>query len=282
MTPDQLAGGDPARPAFTEERRAEIVRLVKDRGRIRTSELAESLGVTEPTIRRDVADLDRQGLLHRTHGGAIAAKAPREVSLSARADVNRRAKLLIGRACCDLVQDGDAIFLDSGSTVEAIAEAIRDVCTRPSVPIRDITVLTNAVGVAILLADVPGVRCTLLGGTYRALGGCLVGPVAVENLSRFSVATAFVGVSGLSEHGFSVSDLGDAQLKAAAMDRSRRVVVPMDIGKVGATDFRQLCTLDRVDTLVIDQADEKTASKCAASGVELVVATDENSPGGPR
>ena len=171
MTANHPAGGDPTRPAFTEERRAEIIRLVKDRGRVRTSELAELLGVTEPTIRRDVNDLDRQGLLHRTHGGAIAAKAPREASLSTRAGVNRRAKVLIGRACCDLVRDGDAIFLDSGSTVEAIAEAIRDVCTQPVAPLRDITVLTNAIGVAILLTDVPGVRCTILGGTYRALGG---------------------------------------------------------------------------------------------------------------
>jgi DeoR/GlpR family transcriptional regulator of sugar metabolism len=282
VTANHPVGGDPARPAFTEERRAEIIRLVMDRGRVRTSELAEFLGVTEPTIRRDVADLDRQGLLHRTHGGAIAAKAPREASLSTRAGVNRRAKVLIGRACCDLVHDGDAIFLDSGSTVESIAEAIRDVCTQPAAPMRDIAVLTNAVGVAILLADVPGVRCTILGGTYRALGGCLVGPVAVENLSRFSVATAFIGVSGLSEEGFTVSDLGDAQLKSAAMERSRRVVVPMDIGKVGATDFRQLCALDKIDTLVVDQADDEVATRCGASGVEVIVATGDEAPARPR
>ena len=272
MNAGGAAGGDQARPAFTEERRAEIVRLVNQRGRVRTTELAETLGVTEPTIRRDVADLDRQGLVHRTHGGAIAAKASREASLSTRAGVNRSAKMIIGRTCLDLVHDGDAIFLDSGSTVESIAEAIRDACTQPVPRIRDINVLTNAVGVATLLADVPGVRCTMVGGTYRTLGGCLVGPVAVENLSRFSVATAFVGVSGLSEDGFTVSDLGDAHLKVAAMERSRRVVVPMDVAKIGVTDFRHLCTLDRVDTVVIDQSDDRMDALCSVAGVEVVIA----------
>jgi DeoR/GlpR family transcriptional regulator of sugar metabolism len=264
-------------PAFTEERRAEIVRLVKERGRVRTGELAGILGVTEPTIRRDVADLDRQGLVHRTHGGAIAASQSREPSLSARAGRNVAAKAAIARACLDLIEDGGAVFLDSGSSVDAIADAIRESAVAPGTGdlrgrFADLNVLTNAVGVAVRLADVPGVRCTLLGGSYRTLGACTVGPLAVDNLAQFSLTAAFIGVTGLFENTFAVSDMGDAQLKIAAMARAATVVVPMDSSKVGVVDFRRICDLDRVDVLVTERPVGDLTERCAAATVELVVA----------
>jgi DeoR/GlpR family transcriptional regulator of sugar metabolism len=263
------------RHAFTEERRAAILEIVSTRGRIRTAELAELLDVTEPTVRRDIADLDRQRLLRRTHGGALALRPAYEPAMAARAELNVRGKASIAEACADLLADGDSVFLDSGTTVEAIAATLRRrlVEAAPgsvSHPAH-VNVLTNALGIAALLADVPTVRHTVLGGQYRTLGGCLVGPLALEALQQFTVNTAFIGVTGLSGLGFTVSDLGDAQLKAAVMERARRVIVPMDSTKVGASDFRKVCDLDRVHVVVTDHAQPWLRSQCQAAGVELVI-----------
>ena len=158
-----------------------------------------------------------------------------------RAEFNVVAKQAIAEACVAQIADGDSIFLDSGTTIEAVA-------------------------------DVPTVRHTVLGGQYRTLGGCLVGPLAVETLQAFTVNTAFIGVTGLSDFGFTVSDLGDAQLKAAVMDRARRVIVAMDASKVGATDFRKVSDLDRVHAVVTDRDVPWLRSQCEQSGVELVIA----------
>jgi DeoR/GlpR family transcriptional regulator of sugar metabolism len=276
---DRLIGPGPAgRHAFTEERRAAILEIVSSRGRIRTAELAGLLQVTEPTVRRDIADLDRQRLLRRTHGGALALRPAYEPAMATRAELNVRGKAAIAVVCADLIADGDAVFLDSGTTVEAIADVLRrrlveatpGTVSHPA----HVNVLTNALGVAALLADVPTVRHSVLGGQYRTLGGCLVGPLAIEALQQFTVNTAFIGVTGLSELGFTVSDLGDAQLKAAVMERARRVIVPMDSTKVGVSDFRRVCDLDRVHVVVTDQDEPWLRSQCAAAGVELVVAGD--------
>jgi DeoR/GlpR family transcriptional regulator of sugar metabolism len=264
------------RGAFTEERRAAILEIVSTRGRIRTAELAELLDVTEPTVRRDIADLDRQRLLRRTHGGALALRPAYEPALATRAELNVREKSRIAEACVDLLADGDSVFLDSGSTVEAIAGSLRRRLTetppgRVSHPAH-VNVLTNALGCAALLADVPTLRHTVLGGQYRTLGGCLVGPLALEALQQFTVNTAFIGVTGLSGLGFTVSDLGDAQLKAAVMERARRGVVPMDSTKAGASDFRKVCDLDRVHVVVTDREVPWLRSRCDTAGVELVTA----------
>ncbi|HEY3925286.1 MAG TPA: DeoR/GlpR family DNA-binding transcription regulator [Acidothermaceae bacterium] len=274
--PSELPAELPLHNAFSEERRAKILEIVASRGRIRTSELAELLGVAEPTVRRDVADLDRQRLVRRTHGGVLALRPAYEPELAARAQLNVPGKRAIADACLALIDDRDSVFLDSGTSIEMIAEALRRALTEGppgSVPRpAHVTVLTNAIKIAALLSDVPTVRHTVLGGQFRALGGCMVGPLALENLQQFTVNTAFIGVTGLSDNGFSVSDLGDAQLKEAIMDRARRVIVPMDSSKIGADDFRKVCDLDRVQTVVTDQADPWLRAQCDLHGVEVIVA----------
>lgn len=267
-----LPGAD-GRPVFTEERRTKILEIVAARGRVRIAELADLLSVTEPTVRRDVADLDRQRLLRRTHGGALAVRPAVEPALSMRATINTVAKQRIAAACAAMIDDGDSIYLDSGSTVGAIAEELTRRTSAPGTTPRNVNVVTNAFGVAVQLGDVSTIRHSMLGGQYRALGGCLVGPLAVSTMGQFTVNTAFIGVTGLSDHGFTVSDVNDAQLKNVVMDRARRVVVAMDASKVGADDFCRLCDLDRIHVIVTDRADEWLTERCTAAGVEVVLAT---------
>lgn len=259
-------------PALAEPRRKRILGLVNDRGSIRVSELAEIIGVTEPTVRRDVAEFDRHRLLRRTHGGALALEAAYEPALSDRAGRNVVAKDAIARVCAGEVATGDSLFLDSGTTAHAIAVALAARLETPQAELRpdNINVPTNAIAVAESLADCPGVRTTVLGGQYRVAGGCFVGPLALNAIEQFTVNLAFIAVTGLHDGMFSVADVAEAQLKRAVMTHARRVVVPMDHSKIGATDFVRLCELGRADALVIDEPDVDLRELCSASGVQLV------------
>jgi DeoR family fructose operon transcriptional repressor len=255
--------GTPKEPVFAEERRQRIVDSVNAQGRVRLAQLVEALGVTEPTIRKDLDDLQRRRLLRRTHGGAIAVQAHLEVPLRDRSRQHRDAKRRIAEACRTEIARAASIFLDSGTTVEGIAEGLDHL---------DVNVLTNALGVAGLVADRPGVRHTLIGGQVRALGGSLVGPVALDNLARFSVDIAFIGASGLTEDGITVADVAEAQIKQAVIDRARRVILAMDSSKFGTNDFVTVCGLDRIDMIITEQATDDAARWCQAHQVALRVA----------
>lgn len=262
---------------FPGERRRRILEIVNDRGSIRVTELAEMVGVTEPTVRKDISDLDAQRLLRRTHGGALAARPAYEANVLARAGTNVQGKEAIARACVAEIQDGDAIFIDSGTTMIALAEALApdlgafDDSSSTRGPV-NVNVLTNALEVARVLAPAPRVRHSVLGGQYRLAGGCFVGPLTIDGLQRFTLNIAFIGVSGLSHLGFTVADVNEAQVKTAAMERARRVIVPMDHTKVGVADFVKVCDPDRVDTVVTDEANAHLAAMCRDHGVRLVVA----------
>src|SRR5215211_8762890 len=220
-------------PVFADERQRRIAELVSVRGRARIGELAEAFGVTEPTIRKDLSALQERGLLKRTYGGALALHPIVDREFAGRHGRNRTGKEAIARACVDLLRDGDSVFLDSGTTVDAVASALATAPGRRE-PLR-LSVLTNTLSVASALADVPGIDCVLLGGELQPVEGSVVGPLALENLQRFAFSVAFLGVSGFSELGISVGSLSEAAVKAAVVERARRVVVATDHAKVGAT-----------------------------------------------
>jgi len=250
------------RPVFAEERRQRIVDAVTAQGRVRLADLVETLGVTEPTIRKDLDELQRRRLLRRTHGGAIAVQPHLEVPVHDRGLQHLEAKQLIARACRDEISPGQSIFLDSGTTVQEIAEGLDNL---------NVNILTNALGVANLVADRPGIRHTLIGGQVRPLGGSLVGPVALDNLSRFNVDIAFIGASGLTEDGISVADVAEAQIKRTVIDRARRVVVAMDSSKFGTSDFVTVCELDYIDMIVTERSTDDVSQWCREHDIALCV-----------
>lgn len=253
-------------PIFADERQQQIVDLVVAHGKVRTAQLTALFGVTEPTLRKDLSVLEERGLLKRTHGGAVSVRPPLEQEVANRAAHNAEAKQAIALACVQEISDRDAIFLDSGTTVSQIARNLG----RSG---RYVTVLTNAPAVAELIADLPNVTHVLLGGHFRRISGCLVGPLALENLTRFTINTAFIGVSGLSENGITVSDLNEAQLKAAVIARAQRVIVPIDHTKVGTVDFARVCEIDGIDVVVTDQENPYLQKWCSSHNIRLVVAT---------
>ena len=262
-------------PLFAEERQQKILAILAENGRVINAELVELLGFAEPTIRRDIVDLANSGKLIRTHGGAIALRAQIEPELPVRISRNAQAKTAIAKACVGMIQAGDGIFLDAGSTSLRIAEILRDQLIATSEP-RNVNVLTNAVPVAQTLSEIAGIRHTGLGGTYRPTGACFVGPLTVENLTLFKVNIAFIGVTGFTSGVFTAADLTEAQVKIAAIRGAQKVVVPMDASKVGATDFAKVCEITEVTTIVTEKSNDYLKKITKDSGVELLIARSKN------
>ena len=166
-----------------------------------------------------------------------------------------------------LVQDGDSVFLDSGTTVSAIAGAL---ATHGS-GLR-LSTLTTSLGVASTLADVPGIDCVLLGGQLRRVDGALVGALALENLQRFTFSLAFIGVSGFSDvghqrrqprrgRGQGGGDRAGAPCRARARSHEGRT-----------TDFARISGLDVVDVVVMDKTTPAVEELCARYDIELITA----------
>ncbi len=252
-------------PMFADERQRQIAELVLAHGKVRTAQLTDLFGVTEPTLRKDLSVLEERGLLKRTHGGAVSVRPPPEQEVANRAAQNAEAKQAIALACVQEISERDAIFLDGGTSVFQIARHLE----RSG---RYVTVLTNAPAVAEIIADLPTVTHVLLGGSLRRISGSLVGPLALDNLTRFTINTAFIGVGGLTESGATVADLTEAQLKAAVSAQAQRVILPLDSTQVGTVDFARVCGIDEIDVVVTDQENLYLQKWCRSHDIRLVVA----------
>ena len=160
------------------------------------------------------------------------------------------------------IRSGMAVYLDSGTSVAEIARGLRQSGHR-------LTVVTNSLPAAHLVCDLPGITHVLLGGQLRQLSGSLTGALALANLEQFTFDVAFIGVSGLTEGGITVSDLTEAQLKRHVVDAARKVVVPLDASKFGVTDFARVGDLDMIDLLISDVSDEALQKICADKNVAL-------------
>ena len=257
---------------FADERRDQIAELVALRGRVRIAELVAQFGVTEPTIRKDLAVLEDHRLLKRTHGGAIAQRQVVSRDLPGRAGVAVEEKKAIAHACIELIADGDTIFLDSGTTIEQVALALVE-RRRTDGNAPRVTALTNSLAVTQAVAETAGIEHVALGGRFRPVGGTFVGPLTVQTVERFTPQTAFISVSGLAADGITVIDLDEAQLKAAVIRRAGQVVVAADHSKVGAIDFAPVCPLSDIDVVVTDRASAELEALCATADIRLVIAS---------
>jgi DeoR/GlpR family transcriptional regulator of sugar metabolism len=249
--------------SFPDERQAYVAHMVANQGKVRVSQLTAHFGISEPTVRKDLSVLEQKGLLKRTHGGAVSVRPPMEQEVASRQARNWEAKVAIARAAVRLLSSGEAVFLDNGSTIQQIAQALVSSGLR-------LTVVTDAPAVAAAVAEAPGLTHILLGGQLRKLSDCLVGPLATENLKMFQIGTAFIGASGVSEGGVTVSDLSESRLKAAVVAQAHRVIVPVDHSKIGLSDFVKVCELDEIDGIVTDQHTQYLETLCRAHGIELI------------
>jgi DeoR/GlpR family transcriptional regulator of sugar metabolism len=165
-------------------------------------------------------------------------------------------------ACCDFVEEGEAIYLDCGTTTHHVAQHL---ATRGL----QLTVLTNSPSISECLADAGGITHILLGGQLRRKSGGISGPLALEIINQFAISTAFIGVSGITDEAITVADYNEAQLKAAIIKRTQKVIVPMDRSKVGVVDFARVCEPRDIDILVTDSANDDLRRICRDHEIKL-------------
>jgi DeoR family transcriptional regulator, fructose operon transcriptional repressor len=251
------------------EREAQIVRQLAgaSAGILSVGELAESLGVSEMTVRRDRESLEQRGFLKRIHGGAAHVNSSLlvERSFTDRDQELHGEKAAIGRVAASMVHDGDVIMLDAGTTTLQVARHVQA---------RRLTAVTNSLPVATELAAHEDVSAILLGGNLKAIELCTVGPMATEYLARLAADTFFLSATGFSlERGLTDPDIREVEVKSAMMRASRQVVLVADSSKFQAVRFAQIAPLDRLQAVVTDSGlPEEGRRAIEALGVEVILA----------
>lgn len=239
---------------YAEERRRQIASLTAVEGRVNVTELADKFDVTAETIRRDLAALNREGIVHRVHGGAVASQSflTAELPLDARSRSASGAKSAIARAAMKYVpeQSEGGIFLDSGTTTNKLASLIATDPRAASWPI-----VTNSLPIALELssANLPYVQ--LLGGSVRAITQAVVGAAALRSLALMRADVAFIGTNALSiDHGLSTADAQEAAIKTAMVTNARSVIVLCDSSKLGNDYLVSFASLNDIDVVITDSA----------------------------
>src|SRR3954471_1276181 len=268
VTSDPGAGG-----VFAEERQDTIARIVEGYGRARVTDLAAQFGVSGVTIRKDLAALEMQGRVVRTHGGAMAAgRARSERAFDVRERLQSDEKEAIGQAAAAMVVDGEAIALDASTTALAMARRIR-----ARSDWLNLTVITNGLRIAEELAGDRGISVAMPAGFLRWEAMSLVGPLGEGLFEKVNIQTAFVGAAGFSiEAGLSDATEEEAQIKRLMVAAATEIVAVVDHTKWQRAAFATFCPTGRISSVVSDaSAPAAMASELRERGVriQLVEAT---------
>ena len=251
---------------LNEERRRAILEILTREGRVFVKDLARHFQTSQVTIRKDLEVLDEQHHLHRTHGGALPWRegALEDPTLREKEQLHRKEKLHIADAAVRMVNEGQVVILDSGTTTTAIARGLR--------VFRKLTVITNAVNIAAELAGTP-IEVILTGGTLRKNSFSLVGPIAEETLRHLNADLLFLGVDGFDvEHGLSTPNLLESKVNRVMAEMAKRTVVVCDSSKFGRRSLSLICATAAVQHVITDRgiskADQRDLKK---AGIEVTI-----------
>ena len=254
---------------LVEERRRLIVEYVETNGRATVEELAARFGTSTVTIRNDLESLARSGALARSHGGALPSTqtVTNDVPLNIKETHSHPQKLRIGQAAAKLIKDGETIILDSGSTTVEIARQIRQL------KFESLTVVTNALNIALELSGLTNIRVMMLGGLLRPTSYSLVGPDAEQALSRISADKLFLGVDGLDPVvGVTTPDPLEASLNALMIRVSRETIAVFDASKLGQRSLSVITPMSTLNTVITDSsASDEMVEALREAGVDVML-----------
>jgi DeoR family transcriptional regulator of aga operon len=232
---------------LNEERRRHILEILSRDGRVLVVDLAKQFRTSQVTIRKDLDSLQAHGRVHRSHGGALPARenALEDPTLREKEKLHRTEKLRIATAAARMVQEGQVVILDSGTTTTGIARALRE--------FENLTIITNAVNIAAELSG-SSVEVILTGGTLRKNSFSLVGSIAEETLRRLNADILFLGVDGFDvQHGMTTPNLLEAKVNRVMMDVAREVIVVCDSSKFGRRSLSSIAPPSGVHHLITDR-----------------------------
>jgi DeoR/GlpR family transcriptional regulator of sugar metabolism len=263
-----MEGSGVATQMIAEERRNRVLEMVRLRGFASLPELAGELKVSESTVRRDLDFLEETGVARRTHGGVFyTGPSPKLPHFDLRQSVEWDKKRQIAAEAAKLIEDGDTVLLDGGSTTYELARMLVG---------RPLQVVTNSLPVAMLFGASDTVDLVLVGGYVHRRTGVSLGPYANEMLAELNVRRAVLSVAGINERGYYNSNLLLVETERAMMKSADEVMIVADSTKFGRTCLAHLCELGDVDMVVTDSTiDESWQRAVTAAGVRLVIARSE-------
>ncbi len=246
-----------------DQRRGNILEIIESKGFVSLQELVDELGASESTVRRDLEHLDRIGQIRRTRGGAAYIGD----SLTAFDDRRQRAvseKQKIGRAAAELIQSGETIILDGGTTTLEVARHLAG---------KSLQVVTNSLPICHQLVAVANIELIFLGGYLYPKTGVALGSLTIEALKRIHGRRVVMGVGGITEAGLfnQNSLLVDTELQM--LEAADELIVVADSGKFGHSELVHLCSLEQVDRMVVDSGlPTEWRERIESAGIELVIA----------
>lgn len=228
-------------------RQVKVLEQINQKGLIRVSELAEAFNVSEMTIRRDLTELETNGLIRRTHGGAVSARGRSyEPPLAIRSLKCQEIKARLGKYAAGMVAEGNSVALDVGSTIWHLAKNLTD--------ITNITIVTPSILIASLFFDNASVRLILPGGIVRPGEMSMIGEFAIRNLELLYVDQLFLGVGGIEfDAGLTEYNVDDSQIKKQMIKNAKEVVLVADSSKFGRIAFTKISPLTAIHHLIADE-----------------------------
>jgi len=246
-------------------RHEEILYTLEVAGRVSTADLETRLGVTAVTIREDLKFLEQKGLLARTRGGALARPGTgAEKALELTAMTNRGEKQAIGSYAASLIENGQTVIVDVGSSTTALANAM-------TADLHGVVVITNGLNIAMSLESLPGVSVIVTGGTLRPLQHSLVAPMGTLLLENLQADIAFIGCNGVDpQRGFTNTNIAEAEIKQAMLNSADRKIFLVDHDKIGHVASAFVADIAGADLLITDSgANQEVLGQLRDQGLEI-------------
>ncbi|MDD2380429.1 MAG: transcriptional repressor AgaR [Mariniphaga sp.] len=252
----------------TVSRRAKILEELDANGEVSVKELSKTFKISEVTIRNDLAHLAKQNMLIRARGGAIKIKyyhMSNDPTIAEKQKEFLKEKQLIARAAVKLIEDGDTIVLDSGSTTTEIAKILEN--------FQNLTIITNALNIASILSKYEEINIFMPGGSLRKKSLSLVGVLANKNFEKFYCDKLFLGADGIdSSYGLSTHDSEEAHLNHIMIKIAKKVIVAADSSKFKRRRFAFIGPVSDIDVVITDSGiEEEDRQKLEKNGVEVII-----------
>lgn len=252
---------------MAEERRIQIIQILRKAGRVKVNELASQFNTSAVTIRNDLNDLAQRGLVQRSHGGAMLPDAIlRESPVQERLKAHADEKCRIGAIAATMIHDSETIILDSGTTTLEIARKIKNK--------KGLHIITNGINIAAELLDARDCEVFIVGGTVRGESASISGRFAEEMFDQFSADKLFLSGAGCDlEFGVSGANLEETMVNRAMLRIAREIILVADASKFSRRSMSRIAPFSEIDTVISDKSlSEDIQTKLRSSGCNLILA----------
>ena len=233
------------------ERKQLILDEIKEKKFLQLEEMVQLLDSSESTVRRDLDELELEGHLRRVHGGAeVVSKLQTEESIQEKSIKNVQEKMRVAQKAMSLIEDGDVIFIDAGTTTELLVELLDR---------KNLTVVTDSIHHAAKLVE-KNFKTIIIGGFVKQSTDASIGRAAVEQISQLNFDKAFIGMNGVDESFLTTPDMEEAAIKKTIIENAQKTYVLLDASKIGQVSFAKVARIERV-TLITNHSESVLFNK---------------------